>query len=810
MASNIKGITIEISGNTTKLESALKNVNKTIYSTNSELKQLNQALKLDPKNTELLAQKQDVLKKNIQATTEKINSLKEAQRQMGSYSSLTEEQKEQYRGLSVEIAKSENALKKLNDEGKKHPKKETDDWKEKLKSIGTTALDVSKKVISLGAAVTGALAGALTGLVAAGVKSYAELEQNLGGVETLFGDSANKVVENAKKAYKTAGVSANEYMAGVTSFSASLLQSLGGDTAKAADVADMAFRDMSDNANKFGTDMQSIQNAYQGFAKQNYTMLDNLKLGYGGTKTEMERLLADAEKFSGIHYDINNLSDVYNAIHVIQEEMGVTGTTAEEAEKTISGSVNSMKAAFDNFINGSGGPEELADAITNVLTNIAGAIEKLAPSILKGVVSLIQTLLPQVVKLINDLLPKLVNAVVQLIPELITAIVNLLPQLLDSISSLIDQLLAMFNDTTQLETTITFIITKIVEFITTNLPKIIELGLKLIVALAKGIAESLPTLIPTIIECVLTIVKTLIENLPMIIEAGLQLLIGLIKGIVDALPQLIEMLPTIIETIVTVLIENLPLIIEAAIEIMIALIEGLIKAIPQLVAMIPQIIIAIVNAIVKSLPKIIESGGKIISALINGISSMIGTLGSTMKQVADNIINGIKDLPNKMTKWGKDMIQGLINGIKGMIGNVGSAVKGLANKIKSFLHFSRPDEGPLREYETWMPDFIKGLAKGIDKSSYLVENATQNLADVMANTLSIDSMVGDVDAAMRGLNSQVSASINPTINPNVAYETNYRLMAKAVKEALEDMDVVMDDERMGKFVTKTVAEEIYS
>lgn len=267
---NIKGITIEISGNTTKLEAALKDVNKIVYSTNTELKNLNQALKLDPKNTELLAQKQDVLRKNIAATTERLNTLKEAQRQMGDYNSLTEEQKTQYRALSVEIAKGENALKGMNKELRATSGINMDKVKDALKKVGEVAADVAKKM----AKVTAAIGGALAGLVTAGVKSYADLEQNLGGVETLFGKSADKVVKNAQQAYKTAGVSANEYMQGVTSFSASLLQSLGGDTEKAADVADMAFRDMSDNANKFGTDMSSIQNAYQGFAKQNYTMLD--------------------------------------------------------------------------------------------------------------------------------------------------------------------------------------------------------------------------------------------------------------------------------------------------------------------------------------------------------------------------------------------------------------------------------------------------------------------------------------------------------------------------------------------------------
>ena len=275
MSKRIQGITIEIDGNTTKLNDALKDTNKVIYSTNSELKALNQALKLDPKNTELLAEKQDVLKKNIEATKEKLETLKEAQRQMGDYNSLTDEQKENYRALSVEIAKSESALNGMNTELKNMNKIDLSKVKDVLKKIGDVAIDVVKKV---GQVVAG-VSAALTSVVGLGVKSFAELEQNVGGVETLFGKDAQKVIDNAAKAFQTAGVSANEYMKGVTSFSASLLQSLSGDTAKAADVADMAFKDMSDNANKFGTDMQSIQNAYQGFAKQNYTMLDNLKLG---------------------------------------------------------------------------------------------------------------------------------------------------------------------------------------------------------------------------------------------------------------------------------------------------------------------------------------------------------------------------------------------------------------------------------------------------------------------------------------------------------------------------------------------------
>lgn len=207
--------------------------------------------------------------------------------------------------------------------------------------FGSNLVGKIKSVITV-AAIGKALSSSIT--------AGAELEQSLGGIETLFKDSAATVIADAEQAYKTAGMSANGYMEQVTSFAASLLQSLGGDTAKAAEVSDMALTDMSDNANKFGTDMQRITDAYQGFAKQNYTMLDNLKLGYGGTKAEMQRLLKDAEALTGVKYDISNLSDVYNAIHVIQDELGVTGTTALEASETISGSFNSMKASFTNVV----------------------------------------------------------------------------------------------------------------------------------------------------------------------------------------------------------------------------------------------------------------------------------------------------------------------------------------------------------------------------------------------------------------------------------------------------------------------------
>lgn len=332
----------------------------------------------------------------------------------------------------------------------------------KLKSGLATAAKVS--VAAVGAAAT-----AVGAIVKKSIDAYAEYEQLVGGVETLFKNSAGAVQEYAANAYKTAGLSANQYMETVTSFSASLLQSLGGDTERAAQIGDMAITDMADNANKMGTAMESIQAAYQGFAKQNYTMLDNLKLGYGGTKTEMERLLADAEKFSGVHYDISNLNDVYEAIHVIQGELHISGrtaeeaaeiiartgrsseevyeqlgTTAKEASTTIKGSVDSAKAAWQNLLVGLADDSQDFDALVNnfvdsVVTagdNLLPRIEKTLDGIAKLITALAPKIVPIIVQVITDNLPLLLKAAVEIVAALAKGIIMALPQLLTAVGEL--------------------------------------------------------------------------------------------------------------------------------------------------------------------------------------------------------------------------------------------------------------------------------------------------------------------------------------------------------------------------------------
>ena len=371
-------------------------------------------------------------------------------------------------------------------------------------------------------------ATAITGMIGASVKSYADTEQLLGGVETLFKDSADEIIANSKRAYETAGLSANQYMEQVTSFSASLLQSVGGDTEKAAQYADMAIKDMADNANKMGTSIESIQNAYQGFAKQNYTMLDNLKLGYGGTKEEMARLLDDAEKITGIHYNIKNLNDVYNAIHVIQggvdelnggfgdveKGLGITGTTAKEATDTITGSVMSAKAAFGNFLSGTGGIEEVIETFTTAGTNISKALVDMAPKIAEGLVQLVNGLIPQIPTLIQTLLPTVVNGAIMLIQGLIGAIPQIMTVLLEA------------------------------------LPTIIEMLIQGLVQITLALAEMLPELMPMIVDAILGIIPILIENLPLFIKAGWELIKGLAQGIINAVPTLLSYIPKIITSII--------------------------------------------------------------------------------------------------------------------------------------------------------------------------------------------------------------------------------------------------------------------
>lgn len=410
-------------------------------------------------------------------------------------------------------------------------------------------------------------AEALVDLSKQAIQGFAEQEQLIGGVDTLFKTSSKQVQQYANEAYKTAGLSANEYMETVTSFSASLLQSLGGDTAKAAAYADRAVTDMSDNANKMGTDMASIQDAYQGFAKQNYTMLDNLKLGYGGTKTEMERLIADASAMTAeqeklnVAVDAGDLSfgNIVNAISVMQEHLGIAGTTAEEAEKTIEGSEKAMKSAWQNLVTG----------MANENLDLSALIENFVESI--------QTFLDDnLIPRIQTMLPRMVEALTQLIgamtPYIAPALQMLLPVIVQGISALVSGIVQALP---AVVSAISDVIPMIVDQLVTLLPQITASGVEIIAALVSGIGENLPALIPAAVDAIIEVASTLVANVDKIILAAGDLMAGLIRGLIEALPRVLYRLPEIIIAITSGLLKGVGSIADVGVQMVRGLFEGI-------------------------------------------------------------------------------------------------------------------------------------------------------------------------------------------------------------------------------------------
>lgn len=399
---------------------------------------------------------------------------------------------------------------------------------------------------------------ALVDLGKQSIMGFAEQEQLIGGVDTLFKESSAQVQQYANEAYKTAGLSANQYMETVTSFSASLLQSLGGDTAAAAQKADQTITDMSDNANKLGTDMTSIQDAYQGFAKQNYTMLDNLKLGYGGTKQEMERLLADAEKFSGIKYDISSYADIVDAIHVVQTEMGITGT---KAATTIQGSANAMKSAWSNLLTGMSNEnldlgklvQNVVDSVGTYADNLLPRLQTMLPRFADGMTQLVNGLVPYVGPAMEMLLPALVQGV----GGLVSGVVQALPAAVQAISAVVPML---------------------VEQITILLPQILNAGIDIIAALASGIGENLPALIPAAVDAIITVAEGLVDHVDEIIIAAGSLIAGLTQGLIEALPRLVVRLPEIIGAIVKGLLSGMAAVGEVGVQLVRGLFDGISNA----------------------------------------------------------------------------------------------------------------------------------------------------------------------------------------------------------------------------------------
>ena len=735
---------------------ALKGISDNLKVLGSEMKLVSSQYDKNDNSSQKLKATSEVLNKKIEEQKNKINVLKSAlsqsENETGKNSNTTKK-------WQIELNKAEAELNDMNRE-LEDQHGNLDKSSEKTSRLGDIIKGnlISQGIMSGIKAVGSAISSIGSAFINVGkqaVQSYAQYEQLVGGVDTLFGEASQKVQEYANNAYKTSGMSANQYMETVTSFSASLISSLDGDTAKASEVANRAIIDMSDNANKMGTDISMIQNAYQGFAKQNYTMLDNLKLGYGGNKTEMERLIADASKMTEVQEKLGitvaegdmSFANIANAISVVQANMGLMGTTALEASGTISGSTGSMKSAWQNLVTGiaddNANFEVLVDnLVTSIvgkdgeggfITNMLPRIQTALNGIVKMVVSLTDTLLPQIVVIGTDLITNLVASINDNLPALLSSAEIILNTLINGIFSLLPTLIPVAIS----------LIETLVSSILENLPMILDAGIQMLVALAQGIAFMLPDLIPLAINAVLNLVETLLDNIDLIIDAGMMLIMSLADGLLNALPSLIDKIPVIIDKSIMALTNNAPKLIEMGIELTVKLATGLIKAIPQLIAKIPQIISSLVSGFTKYKSKLGEVGTNLIKGLWNGIEDA--------------------------GAWLRDKISGFFGGV--------------VDSIKDFFGIHSPST-------LFKNEIGKNLALGVG----------EGFSDTMA----------DVTADMQGaIPTEFDTSVNMSGNSS-PYSFNMENIINAFEKALKNVKVVMNNREMGQFVVQTVEKAVYS
>ncbi|MBO6199217.1 MAG: hypothetical protein J6N79_06490, partial [Psychrobacter sp.] len=524
------------------------------------------------------------------------------------------------------------------------------------------------KAVKIGAAAIGAASVAVGALSKQSVGAYAEYEQLAGGVKKLYDTAADEVMKYASEAYKTSGMSANQYMEQATSFSAALVNSLNGDFAKAAEQTDVAMRAISDNFNTFGGDMSMIQGAFQGFAKQNYTMLDNLKLGYGGTKSEMERLIADANEYAASigeasDLSIDSFSDIVTAIDLVQQKQGIAGTTAKEAATTIEGSLNMTKAAWNNLITGLADPDaDIGSLVDNLVVAIVGENEG------EGLLNQIIPAVERAVDGIGQLLDKAVPALAGHFPALVGKI---LPPLLNSAVALVNGLVTALPDLLQvLVAQAPVIIDTLVVALSSSLPSLLEVAPRIIATLVSGIVDALPDLVPAVVEMITQLVLFLTDNIPFVINAGIAILKAFGQGLINAIPILVQSVPQIIGSLVNGLFEVGSMLLGVGSQLLGKLADG------------------IWNAMDWFMSQVISFASGIPSAIIEGV----GNLWSIGSSIIDGLWDGISDKFNSVIDWIKDKASALPNVVK--------KVLGIASPSKVFMEIGQ-----------WIP---KGLALGIE------------------------------------------------------------------------------------------------
>lgn len=697
----------------------------------------------------------------------------------------------------------------------------------KLSNLSSKLGNGLKTAAKIGTAAVTAAAAGITALTKAAVDNYAEYEQLIGGVETLYGAKyktieeyiegtgaaaeyaeqtfaeyqkrQQAVLDNAANAYKTAGMSANEYMNTVNGFAASLTNSLGEYEWQAANYADMIVSDMADNANKMGTSMDMIQNAYAGFAKQNYTMLDNLKLGYGGTKTEMERLLRDAERMAGYvegSLDIESFADIADAIHIVQEEMGITGTTALEAGRTISGSVGAMKSAWTNLITGlADGNADIGQLVDNLVTTIVGDGTEANLGVLGNVMPAIKTALNGAARLVSELLPVVVAEIPAIIsenlPVLASAAVSVIQSLADGISQNSDLLIGAIFDA--------------FDSIISEFPALIKSFTELIPDLLDSILEELPGAIESIISALTDggVIESLTEAVVEIVQSIADNLPSIIQSIVDAIPR-------ITESVNNAILNNFPALLQAIIQIVLTIVQNLPSIIQMLVDQIGPIVSTIVQVLMENLPTLIAGVAQIIFELVKAIPSLTVSLFDSIISIFEGIGNGVvnawpkfkegmAEIWGKLTKWigekwdgvkdwGKDLIDNFISGIKQKWENLKKTVSDVAQSVKDFLGFSEPKKGPLSNFHTYAPDMMDLFAKGIRDNEDVVTDQIEKSFDFGERTMKFGAEYGGgygVASAGGAFGGTSIGSI--TINIDGAKYSDEQSLASAIALEIQNM-----------------------
>lgn len=606
--------------------------------------------------------------------------------------------------------------------------------------------------------------GTIGKLVKDSLGEGAKLQQSMGGIETLFKGSADKMKKFASEAFKTVGVSANEYMENVTSFSAGLIASVGGDTEKAANIANMAMIDMGDNANKMGSSMESIQNAYQGFAKQNYTMLDNLKLGYGGTKSEMERLLADAEKISGVHYDISNLSDVYEAIHQIQGKLEITGTTALEAATTLSGSMASMKASFTDLL----GAISTGGDVGTALGNLGQTISTF----------LFSNLIPMLFNIIKSIPAGIIGFFTQFIPQFVETAVNAVTSwgqgFVDGLPALQEKIGELWENAKT--------------FVTEKLPEWVEKGGEMLSNLIQGFAEKFPEWLEKVTEFAKNGIDYLTQNIPTWLEKGGEFIVNLITGFVNKIPEFMSKFGEFMKKVFEFIGQNYPTWIQKGVELLLKLIEGIVKTIPKVVLTIGKLLLQLVAKLIEALPKFLKAGIDFVGKIIEGLLSMLGGLADGAGKVAQGAIDAIKNIFKGAFDIGKNLVEGIWNGIKSAGGwlkdKVGGFFGGIINVGKKVLGIHSPSTVAYDMGE----NYDLGLANGIVDNMSPINKAMDKLEASATRDLS-GALAYQADFTSKRFNAKSFAKEDKDKNPMLL---NLTLAGKEFKAFVDDVSKVQD------------------